>query len=112
GTAPAARPPRAWRAPTSHRRGRVTGSELLDWARACGPADRSVVVALAEVIAAADEHGAVGRAEWLAALRGAYEGTAPARVDGSGFPLVAENGEPVAAYVEDHVVARLEAAAI
>jgi lipopolysaccharide export system ATP-binding protein len=90
----------------------VTREQLLQWVRGLGPHDLSVAVALSELVSHADDIGSAGRDDWLAWVREAYEGTAAARVDGSGFPMTTEQGEPVGRYLEEQVIARLEAAGI
>jgi len=87
----------------------VSRDQLLAWVRGLGPGDLSVAVAVAELVRHADDQGSVERGEWLAAVREAYDETAGAPVDGSGFPMVTERGEAVGEDLEEQVIARLEA---
>ena len=72
--------------------------------------DASVGLALLELIRRADEGGALDRGEWLAAVRAAQPG-APTQLAESGPVQSAgqeSDGEP-GRYLEDHVLARLDA---
>jgi lipopolysaccharide export system ATP-binding protein len=86
-------------------------TELLDWLRGLGPHDLSLAVAARELVRRADPGGAADRGEWVASMREAYEDVAYRR-DPSGFPNPAPEGEGVGPYLEQHVIARLEAAGV
>ena len=81
----------------------MTCDQLLEWLRALGPHDVSVAVAVRELVRRADADGSVDRGDWVASVREAYEGSS-LRSEGS------LDGEAVGRYLEEQVIARLEAA--
>ncbi len=82
---------------------------LAEFVRGLRPHDGSVAIALLDLIRRADEAGALDRGEWIAGVR-----TAQARMlgDGHGRPPAehdAHDPEGIGHYVEQHILARLEA---
>jgi lipopolysaccharide export system ATP-binding protein len=86
----------------------VTVEGLLSWLRGLGPHDLSLTVAVSELVRRAGPDGAADRGEWVASMREAYEDVGYRR-DPSGFPNPTPEGEGVGPYLEQHVLARLEA---
>jgi lipopolysaccharide export system ATP-binding protein len=77
------------------------------------PHDASVGVALLELVRRAGEDGGVERGEWLAAVRSAYpRAVAPWETASLTGGSDAGDGDDLARYLEEHVLARLSAGGI
>jgi lipopolysaccharide export system ATP-binding protein len=77
------------------------------------PHDASVGVALLELVRRAGEDGGVERGEWLAAVRSAYpRAVAPWETAALTGGADAGDGDDLARYLEEHVLARLSAGGI
>ncbi len=87
----------------------MTRDELFTWVGGLGPHDLSLAVAIRELVRRAYDQGCADRGMWVASVREGYERTGPARV-GSGFPMVPDQEGSAGRYLEEQVVARLEAA--
>ena len=83
----------------------MTCGQLLGWLRGLGPHDVSLAIGLRELVRRADEGGSAERGNWVASVCDVYEGGA-LRSEGS------PDGEPVGRYLEEQVIARLEAAGV
>ena len=86
-----------------------TRQELLEYLASLESHDVSVAVALCELFRRADGNGRADRGEWLASVRDAYEGLDiphTDRFEPGGFGETEALGQ----YLEEQVIARLEAA--
>ncbi len=84
-----------------------TRQEFLDWVTGLRGSDVSLAVALAELLRRADATGCADRGAWVASVRDRYQALANSQGDG-GFPMLSAEGEALGAYLEEHVLARLE----
>lgn len=86
---------------------------LLEYLRRLEPHDASVAVAVCELLHRADASGRAERGEWLASVRDAYRRLSERYRDSGRAPGMSDlPAEQLGRYIEEHVIERLEGAAI
>ncbi|HSJ06498.1 MAG TPA: LPS export ABC transporter ATP-binding protein, partial [Longimicrobiales bacterium] len=85
---------------------------LIDYLETLRAHDASVAIGLLELVRRSDEQGALGRGEWLAAIRAAYVNLVSEQQEGAGAGLLdgaSATGSPddPDRYLHDHILPRL-----
>jgi lipopolysaccharide export system ATP-binding protein len=85
---------------------------LIDYLETLRAHDASVAIGLLELVRRSDEHGALGRGEWLAAIRAAYVTLVSEQQESAGAGLLdgaSATGSPddPDRYLHDHILPRL-----